>query len=106
MDRTLLKDIKKAEEEAEEIIRNAENKKVTIIEKMRKDSLRFYDNKINELNKKRDKLIEEEEEKIIAKRKNLLENGKSNIDKLKQKAQKNIDKATNYVLEKFMEYRE
>lgn len=99
----ILKEIRTSEEESEDILKEAEAEKQRIIEKAKKDSLKY-------ISDKKGKIIREHEEKLAALREKTaslrnekLQESSKSVKQLKAKAQKNISKAVDFVMEKFEE---
>ena len=97
----ILKEIRTAEEESEDLLKKAEAGKQKIIEKAKKDSLKM-------ISDGREEIIRGHEEKLAALRENAaslrnekLQESSKSVKQLKAKAQKNISKAVDFVIEKF-----
>ena len=97
----ILKEIRTSEEESEDILKRAEAEKQKIIEKAKKDSL-------NAISDKKGEIIREQEEKLAALgeksaslRNEKLQESKKSAMQLKAKAEKNISKAVDFVIENF-----
>ena len=97
----ILKEIRNSEEESEGMLAKAELEKQRIIEKAKKDSVKAVsDKKEGIIREQEDKLAALREKAASLRNEKLQESSKS-VKQLKAKAQKNISKAVDFVMEKF-----
>lgn len=97
----ILKEIRTSEEESESILRKAETEKQKIIEKAKKDSLKAISDGDGEIMKAHEQKLAALMEKAVSLRNEKLQESKKSAMQLKAKAKKNIDKAVDFVMEKF-----
>ena len=101
MEAEILGEIRDSEKRADEIIERAERERASILHDAAINSSKLLAAKEDEIKKTQEKKIMEFREKAkIAKEEKLME-GKALVKQLKSKAEKNIAKAAQLVLEKF-----
>ena len=99
----ILKEIRNSEEESEGILKEAEAEKQRIIEKAKNDSLKAISDKKDEIIREREEKLAALRERAASLRNEKLQESKKSAIQLKAKAQKNISKAVELVMEKFEE---
>lgn len=99
----ILKEIRTSEKESEDILRKAETEKQKIIEKAKKDSLKAISDKKGEIIREQEEKLAALREKAASLRNEKLQESSKSAKQLKAKAEKNISKAVDFVIEKFEE---
>lgn len=97
----ILKEIRTSEDESESMLKKAEAEKQRIIEKAKKDSLKAISDKKGEIIKEQEEKLAALREKAASLRNENLQESSKSVKQLKAKAQKNISKAVDFVMEKF-----
>lgn len=99
----VLKDIKLAEEKARKIIEDAQKKRESIISKANHDSMKLLNEKKEEIEGNKDRVVEKKAAEFEEKKKEILEKGRKEADKIYSKAKNNLKKAQAFVLKRFDE---
>ena len=99
----ILKEIRISEKESEEIIGGAVKEQERIIDSAKKISSRMLEDKKEEVRREQEKNLADLKEKTDSIRKEKIEDGKKAAKQMKVKAEKNINKAVDFVMNKFGE---
>ena len=97
----ILTEIKESEKKAEEIIERAKREKEEIMQKALKNSLDLLAVKKEELRKAQEKRLADFINESNSRKNETLVNSKKLLDQIRAKAEKNIDKAVEFVMDKF-----
>ncbi len=103
MNQTILEEIKKAEQEAENISLNAEKKSLEIIDDAKHTSVKVLGMREREIQHAREMSIAAGREKIRTAKEKLIENRKLELKELEKKAEKMKEKAIEAVIAYFEE---
>ena len=99
----ILKEIRDSERESEGMLKEAEAEKQKIIEKAKKDSSKAISDSKEEIIRKREEKLAALREKAASLRNEKIQESSKFVKQLKAKAEKNISKAVDFVMEKFEE---
>lgn len=99
----VLKDVRNAEAKARKIIADAEAGKAGMITKASQDSIKIVNEKKEEINKSKDRVIAKKAEELEKKREIILGAGKREADAIGEKALKNLKQAEELVLGRLKE---
>ncbi len=101
MDLKLLKDIKETEKRSKQIVENAENKKVEIIEATKISSIKKYEDFLKSIEQKKESLLADKR-LDIRKQKILIRTAtEKETEKLETRATPNMGSAVNFIIERF-----
>ena len=103
MEAEILSEIKDSEKKAEEIIERANRQKESILHESAINSSKLLAAKEEEIRKAREKKVMDFRDKIKLLKEEKLVEGKNTAKQLKAKAEKNIQKAVEFVMKKFEE---
>ncbi len=101
MTASILVEIKKAEEESEEIIQSAEKKKQEIIQDAKKDAASFLARKEQEAIRAVEKMLADAREKAESAKRRIMENGRLGVMELEKKAAARKEKAVELAIKAF-----
>jgi V/A-type H+-transporting ATPase subunit G/H len=93
-------EVKKIEEEAEEILRKADRDREKIIAQAKTDSVALIAKKQDEFEAKKQDKIDRAKQKIDAEKLKLVKEGEVDLKKLNAKCSKNVSTAVEYILER------
>lgn len=99
----ILTEIKESEKKAEEIIESAKREKEEIVKKALKNSLELLAVKKEEIRKSQEKKLADFINESNSKGNEKIVNSKKLLDQIRAKAEKNVDKAVEFVTGKFKE---
>ncbi len=96
----ILSSIREAEQEAEEILRKAQIEKDEIIKRAQKGAEELFQRRMEEIKKAQEKKISEFKAKSSSAYKDKIDEGKKQAKQLQSKAEKNLDKAVDFAINK------
>ena len=96
-------EVKKIEEEAEQTLKDATAKKEEIIVNAKAESVTLITKRQAELEKKKEEKIKKQKETIDDDKKEIMKKGEKEVELMAKNSRKNIDKATDFVLNKLDE---
>ena len=103
MEAEILTEIRDSEKRAEEIIEKARRDRESIMHEANANSSKLLMTKQDEIKKSQEKKIADFREKAKLIREEKISEGKNQVKQLKEKAEKNIAKAADFVAAKFEE---
>lgn len=93
-------EVKKIEEEAENILKDAAVKKDEAIANAKAESVSLIAKRQSELEKKKDEKVQKQKEKIDEEKKDILSKGAKELEALDKKSRKNLGKAADFLMKK------
>ena len=103
MEAEILSEIRESEKMAEEIIERAKSESESILQEASRKSFKLIFTKEGEISKLQDRKIMDFREKIKFLKEEKLAEGKNTAKQLRQKSDKNISKAVDFIIKKFDE---
>lgn len=97
----ILKEIRNSEKESEEIVEKARKVQERILDAAKRNSLKLLDDKKVEIIKEHEENLGDFKEKISSIKKEKLEEGKKAANQMKERAEKNVSGAVDFVMKKF-----
>ena len=101
MDLKLLRDIKDTEDKAKQILENAENKKIELIESAKTISIKRYEDFLRRIEQKKEGLLVDRRLEIRRQKKLIMTASEKGIERLKNRVLSNVEKAMNFIIEIF-----
>lgn len=101
MEKLIFLQIRESEKKADELIENAKKEHEKRINEAKKNALSMMIKKTEEIQKEKEKELNEIKERLASETKNALETGKRKLEDGKRKYSKNIDKAVEFIIKKF-----
>ncbi len=96
-----LKDIRESELKAKKIIENAEKSKTDMISKARHESLKRLNQETASADREKDEMVRGAAKKLESSKAEAIKKGKSDAEKLGQKARQNLKSAEEFIIKKF-----
>jgi vacuolar-type H+-ATPase subunit H len=97
-------EVKNIEKEADEILKNALAKKLSLVSDANSEASSHILKKQDELEKRKDERIRKNKEKINEEKNEIIKNGEKEVDTFFKSSKKNLPKATEIALNKLEEY--
>ena len=97
----VLAHIRKAEEKAEKMLQEAGKNKAKYIEDAKKEALRIIDDSEKSFGKKQDAALSDFRKKLEKDKETLMDGHKKSLALARKQAEKNVEKAASFLIEKF-----